>query len=60
VLKATTSQTKRLVRRFRLVWSELAYAQRRSFEVQTGVPTGARNRPRISRSVDELERLYAA
>ena len=60
MLNATTSQTRRLVRRFKLVWSELAYAQRRSFELQTGVPTGARNRFKISRSVDELERLYAA
>jgi hypothetical protein len=60
VLKATASQIKRLVRRFRQVWAELAYAQRRSFEIQTGVPTHAPKRPKISRSIDELERLYAA
>lgn len=60
MLKATASQAKRLVRRFRHVWSELQYAQRRSFEVQTGVPLRPAKRPRISRTIDELERLFAA
>lgn len=60
MLKATTSRTKRLVRRFRRIWSELAYAQRRLFEIRTGVSIRATGHPKISRSIDELERLYAA
>ena len=57
---ATASKSTRAIRRLKRVWAELDYAQRRSFELQTGVPIGARRRAQISRSVDELERLYAA
>jgi hypothetical protein len=57
---ATASKTKRAFRRLKRLWAELDYAQRRTFEIQTGVPVGGGERPRISRSVDELERLYAA
>jgi hypothetical protein len=60
VLKATTNQIKRLIRRFRQVWAEVSYAQRRAFEIRTGVPVGANKSPRISRTIDELDRLYAA
>lgn len=60
MLKATASQIKRLVRRFRRVWAELDYAQRRVFEIRTGVPVGPGKGRRISRTIDELERLYAA
>jgi len=56
----TTSRIKRTARRLQRIWSELDYAQRRSFEMRTGVPAGARRRATISRTVDELERLYAA
>jgi hypothetical protein len=43
------------------IWAELSYAQRRSFEIQTGVPVGARRKaPRSrARTVAELERLWA-
>ena len=40
--------------RVRRVWAELDYAQRRLFEIRTGVPVLAR-----SRQIDELEALYA-
>jgi len=42
------------------VVAEFDYVQRRLFEIRTGVPAHAERRPRISRSIDELERLYAA
>ena len=60
MLKATASQARRLLRRLRQVWSELDYAQRRAFEIRTGIPLRAEKRPRISRTIDELERLFAA
>ena len=60
MLTSATSRTKHAVRRLKRLWSELDYAQRRSFELQTGVPAGTGRRTPISRSVDELERLYAA
>ena len=60
MLKATADQTKRRIRRLRTVWAELNYAQRRSFEIQTGVPVHPAKAARISRAIDELERLYAA
>jgi hypothetical protein len=60
MLKATASQARRLPRRLRRVWSELDYAQRRAFEIRTGIPLGPEKRPRISRTIDELERLFAA
>jgi hypothetical protein len=59
-MKTATSRIKRVARRVKRIWSELDYAQRRMFEMRTGVPARAQRRPRISRSVDELERLYAA
>jgi hypothetical protein len=43
------------------IWAELDYAQRRSLELQTGVPVGAAKvRARISRDFDELNRLRTA
>lgn len=60
MLTQTTSQTKRIVRRVNRLRSELGYAQRRMFEIRTGVPVREHEPRKISRSVDELERLYAA
>jgi hypothetical protein len=41
-------------------WAELDYAQRRLLEIRTGIPNlTPPKRPRISRSVSELEALYA-
>ena len=60
MLASATSKTGRVVKRLKRLWGELDYAQRRSFEIQTGVPVGTGKRRKISRSVDELDRLYAA
>lgn len=60
MLTQATSQTKRIVRRANRLRSELGYAQLRLFEIRTGVPVGPREPHKISRSVDELNRLYAA
>ncbi|HUA47634.1 MAG TPA: hypothetical protein VMA77_20525 [Solirubrobacteraceae bacterium] len=59
-MTSATSKTRRVIGRVRRVWAELGYAQRRLFEIRTGIPARPERRPRISRSVDELERLYAA
>jgi hypothetical protein len=53
----STSQTKGAVRRLKRLLAELDYVERRVFEIRTGIPA---HRPKISRSVEELERLYAA
>jgi hypothetical protein len=56
-----SSRTRRSLHRAKEIWQELDYAQQRAFEIRTGIPVGAReNRVRIARTVDELERLYAA
>ncbi len=53
----STSQSKGAVRRLKRLLAELDYVERRVFEIRTGVPV---RRPKISRSVEELEQLYAA
>ncbi len=53
----STSQTKGAVRRLKRLLAELDYVERRVFEIRTGVPV---RRPKISRSVEDLEQLYAA
>jgi hypothetical protein len=40
------------------LWNELDYAQRRSFELKTGVPVVKRQPRRLTGSVEELEALY--
>jgi hypothetical protein len=54
------SRIKHAIRRIRQVSSELGYAQRRLFELRTGIEVRSTRRRKISRSVEELERLYAA
>ncbi len=55
----TTTRIKRAMKRLKAVWSELKYADRRLFEIRTGIPVEKhRDRPRIARRVDELEALY--
>jgi hypothetical protein len=52
-----TSIVGRTVRRIQEIWSELAYADRRLFEIRTGIDVdGFQRRNRIN----ELEALYAA
>jgi len=53
------TMTTRAIRRIRMTWAELDHAQRRLFEIRTGVPLGEpRKASRISRRVDELEALF--
>ena len=51
----TTSRVRRAARRIKLIWSELDYAQRRLFEIRTGIEV---DRP-AKRSQAELDALYA-
>ena len=46
--------TSHLISRMRQIWRETDYAQRRLFELQTGISTRARRT-----TVEELEALYA-
>jgi hypothetical protein len=46
--------------RVRRLIGELSYAQRRSFELQTGVPLGDRSRSlRNQRQIDHLDALWS-
>jgi hypothetical protein len=59
-MRLTTPRTQRRINRAKRIWAELDYAQRRSLELQTGVPMGAReNRSRLG-GFDDLHRLRAA
>jgi hypothetical protein len=58
-MSARESKTRRQIKRIKEIWSDLDYAQRRAFEIRTGVPVIER-RARIARSAEDLERLYAA
>jgi hypothetical protein len=60
MITSATSKTKGAVRWLKRLWAELDYAERRAFEIRTGVPVHPSRRTQISRTVDELERLYAA
>jgi hypothetical protein len=51
----STSRTRHFALRARRTWSELSYAQRRIFEIQTGLPPAG---PRFTVSAAELERHY--
>jgi hypothetical protein len=62
-MQATRShKTRRMLRRVRSTWAELDYAQRRMFELRTGIsavpPQPWPETPWAS--VSELEALYAA
>jgi hypothetical protein len=60
-MRLKPSRTRQRIDQAKRIWAELDYAQRRSLELQTGVPLGAREiRPRISRQFDDLNRLRAA
>jgi hypothetical protein len=60
-MTATAPRILRRINRAKRIWAELDYAQRRSLELQTGVPMGASKvRARIGRDFDELNRLRAA
>ncbi len=54
-----------LIARLKQTWTELDYAQRRLFELRTGVPVlapdvpHAPSAPNVRRQINELEALYA-
>jgi hypothetical protein len=50
-----TSSTRRLAHRVLRTWRELAYAQRRMFEIRTGLPPAE---PKFSISAAQLERQF--
>jgi hypothetical protein len=52
-----TSIITRIVRRAQAIWSELAYADRRLFEIRTGIDL---DRVEQRRVIEELEAAYAA
>ncbi len=55
---ATQSRVKQVIGRVQATWSQLDYAQRRLFEIRTGVPVVNReDGPRAG--IDELEALFA-
>ncbi len=55
---ATQSHVKQVIGRMQETWSELDYAQRRLFEIRTGVPVVKRE-DRHPAGVDELEAVFA-
>jgi hypothetical protein len=50
---------RRMIRQLRESWAEFDYAQRRLLEIQLGRPFNSHARPKIARSVEELEALFA-
>jgi hypothetical protein len=54
------SRAHHLATRARRTWSEVDYAQRRLFEIRTGLEVGGTRAPRPGGTVEELERLYRA
>lgn len=51
----TNARTRRLTHRIHRTLSELAYAQRRMFEIRTGLPPAE---PTFSIDAEELERRF--
>lgn len=51
----TTRRVRRTAHRIKAIWSELDYAQRRLFEIRTGIDIERRGK----RSQAELDDLYA-
>jgi hypothetical protein len=53
------SPISQVIGRIKTAWSEMDYAQRRVFEIRTGIPVeGRQPRRRPRPAVDELETLY--
>ena len=59
-MRLTAPRIRPGVNRAKRIWAELDYAQRRSLELQTGVPMGARERRSRGGGFDDLNRLRAA
>ncbi len=60
-MRSTTSRpTRRFLSRVRRALGEMDYAQRRSFELRTGVPLTVRGEDPVTRAkINELERLFS-
>jgi hypothetical protein len=54
------SRVYNLATRAHRTWSELDYAQRRLFEIRTGLETSGGHPRRRRGTIEELERLYRA
>jgi BMFP domain-containing protein YqiC len=55
-----SSRITRISRQVKRVWGELDYAQRRSFEITTGIPVTAKQKQALARAeVTELEAVLA-
>jgi hypothetical protein len=55
---SNNSRISHLISNFRRTWSELDYAERRLFEIQTGISaTGYPQQPSIARKTSDLEAL---
>lgn len=56
---SSNSRISSLISNFRRTWSELDYAERRLFELQTGISaTGHPQQPSIARKTNDLEALF--
>lgn len=56
----TKSRAGRIFHRVKEIWAELDYAQRRTLEITTGIPSLPRQmRPTTGAKVSDLESLYA-
>jgi BMFP domain-containing protein YqiC len=54
-------EIKRIIQRLKSTWSELDYAQRRLFEIRTGIEaTGGRRNTHGPATIEELEALFAS
>ncbi|HWE09982.1 MAG TPA: hypothetical protein VG325_11540 [Solirubrobacteraceae bacterium] len=54
------SRVHNLVTRARRTWSELDYAQRRLFEIRTGLEVSGSHPRRRRGGIEELERMFRA
>jgi hypothetical protein len=55
------SRLSRAIGDVKRIWRELDYAERRMFELRTGIPfTAATKRAEANRVIDELEAVYAS
>ena len=56
---ATKTGLGQTIKRVKRAWAEMDYAQRRLFEIRTGIPASGRDEAaRPATTVDELETLY--
>ncbi len=57
----TMTRFGRAIRRLRQLWAELGYAQRRLFEIRTGISLRtAHESAEVRRKIDQLESAFAS